>query len=206
MPPPPWEPLHVDLCALAMGANSRWGTPSIFMPQSKPVDTQTRYSSLPTCFNVAARSWLQAAPIYVCPGSHRPRSWATSCGYDSDYFCGAWTCETTGDVYWKPTSNFDYITVKRTNPSPYQLNSGPIPYNNKCKQWCNSLTISFTDNGKKKSWEGRGYQWGLRLYISGYNLGLTFKIKLQKTIPNAHKASVGPNSMVHKKQHPKNPT
>ena len=55
---PSWEPLHVDLCALAMGADSRWGTPSIFMPQSKPVDTQTRYSSLPACFNVAARSWL----------------------------------------------------------------------------------------------------------------------------------------------------
>ena len=34
-------------------------------------------------------------------------------GGASDYFCGKWTCETTGDAYWKPSSKWDLITVKR---------------------------------------------------------------------------------------------
>ncbi|ERE73375.1 envelope glycoprotein [Cricetulus griseus] len=40
-PQPSYSPLIVDLCALAMGADPLWGTPSHFMPQPRPVNTST---------------------------------------------------------------------------------------------------------------------------------------------------------------------
>lgn len=40
----PWPNLEVDLCRLALGADTAWGTPDHYLPQPKPVDTQQRYS------------------------------------------------------------------------------------------------------------------------------------------------------------------
>lgn len=75
----PWYDLEVDLCRLALGADAAWGTPDHYLPQQKPVNTQQRYSTVPGCYNAAARTYLTMAPIYVCPGSHRDRSLTTRC-------------------------------------------------------------------------------------------------------------------------------
>ena len=47
--------------------------------------------------------------------------------------------------------------------------------------------------------------WGLRLYQDNYDNGLTFKVQLLKTIPNNHKASIGPNPQLHHPKPPNNP-
>lgn len=75
----PWYDLEVDLCRLALGADAAWGTPDHYLPQQKPVNTQQRYSTVPGCYNAAARTYLTMAPIYVCPGSHRDHSLTTRC-------------------------------------------------------------------------------------------------------------------------------
>lgn len=201
----PWDPLEVDLCALALGAHDEWGTPLHYLPQTRPIDTGERdTSSRPGCSSGTRRSYLTMAPLYVCPGMHRDRSLSEKCGHATDYFCASWGCETTGDTYWSPSSSWDYITVKRKDPSPHQLNSGPVPYAKQCRnQWCNFLLISFTEKGKQANWlSTRGYEWGLRLYISGKDIGLTFKIKLIKDLPNQQKVAIGPNPNLHGPQAP----
>lgn len=60
------------------------------------------------------------------------------------------------------------------------------------------MVIPFTETGREQHWEGRGYEWDLRLYLKGKNPGLTFKIRLLKSIPNQEKnVAVGPNSELH---------
>ena len=196
----PWIPLEVDLCKLALGAHPDWGVPSHYLPQAAPPNTDDRTRGQnPACLNAVTRSWLQYASIYVCPGAtHRDRSLGDKCGYDESYFCATWGCETTGDTYWKPSSSWDLITVKRKNPPPGELDSGPKPFNKKCQNWCNTIVISFTAPGKNYDWQhSRGAEWGLRLYKSGEDIGLTFTIKLTKNIPNIHRASIGPNPQLH---------
>ena len=112
---PTWGPLFVDLCTLAMGADSRWGMPDTFLPQKTPINDKTYQGEYPGCHNALTRTVLQSASFYVCPGTtHRPRELNYKCGYEADYYCAAWACETTGDTYWRPFSKTDYITVKRT--------------------------------------------------------------------------------------------
>lgn len=139
-----WPNLFVDLCALAMGAAGKtWGTSNNFMPQPRPLNTTNRYSTVPGCYNGAARTYLTMAPIYVCPGSHRDWSLAGKCGHSESFYCAKWGCETTGDTYWNPSSTWDLITVKRLNPPAKQLNSGPTPFNPLCAHsWCNPFIFS----------------------------------------------------------------
>lgn len=40
---PLWQPLQVDLCALALGAADVWGTPNDFLPRSGPANPQIKY-------------------------------------------------------------------------------------------------------------------------------------------------------------------
>jgi hypothetical protein len=64
--------------------------------------------------------------------------------------------------------------------------------------WCNPLLITFTEKGKGFTWENsRGAEWGLHLYKDGPDYGLTFKIKLLKTIPNQKPVAIGSNPMFH---------
>lgn len=196
----PWPNLFVDLCALAMGAAGKtWGTSNNFMPQPRPLNTTNRYSTVPGCYNGAARTYLTMAPIYVCPGSHRDWSLAGKCGHSESFYCAKWGCETTGDTYWNSSSTWDLITVKRLNPPAKQLNSGPTPFNPLCAHsWCNPLHIQFTAAGKKFPWEGaHSADWGLCLYVSGSDPGLTFSIKLLKEVPSFHPVAVDPNPFLH---------
>ncbi|MBR7784797.1 hypothetical protein KDM89_21945, partial [Undibacterium sp. LFS511W] len=75
--------------------------------------------------------------IYVCPGHRVSRQ----CGGPGSGYCAPWGCETTGDAYWKPSSSWDLITLKRDGQLPYTL----------CKQGakCNPLVLHFTDSGRR---------------------------------------------------------
>lgn len=112
----PWTPLEVDLCQLAVGAGEAWDTPSHYMPQTKLVTTQTRYSTVPACYNKWVRSFLSLTSIYVCPGDDREQSLGQRCGYRPQHFCASWGYETTGDTYWNPSLSWDLIQVKRHEP------------------------------------------------------------------------------------------
>ena len=66
-------------------------------------------------------------------------------------------------------------------------------------RWCNPLEVSFIEAGKKiplEDWS-RGFEWGLFMCVSNKDPGLTFKIKLLKTIPNQKPVAIGPNPMLH---------
>lgn len=106
---------------------------------------------------------------------------------------------------WNPSSTWDYITVDvDTQNKPHH-----------CTSWCNPLMINFTPQGNAKDWtkEPRGLSWGLCLYLSGYDQGLYFTIKLLKAVPSTYRASIGPNPVLHnfvpslpkKGSEPKNP-
>ena len=120
---PHWPDLEVNVCVLALGADVAWGTPSYFLPQSKPINSPD-----PDYIRhlVACNSYIKQASMadhasgsYVCPGKHRDKSLQHICGYCDSYFCKSWSCETTGDAYWKPTSSWDLITVRSTFPCIY---------------------------------------------------------------------------------------
>ena len=114
---PHWPDLQVGVCVLALGTDAAWGTPSYFFPQSKPINSpDPDYIG----HNEACNSYIKQASMsdhtsgfYVCPGKHYDKSLQYKCGYHDSYFCKSWSCETTGEVPWKPTSSWDLITVRR---------------------------------------------------------------------------------------------
>ena len=59
------------------------------------------------------------------------------------------------------------------------------------------ITNWITTPSSTADWTKRGFSWGLCIYKEGTDWGLTFKIKLQKEIPNKYKASIGPNPQLH---------
>ncbi|XP_062036246.1 LOW QUALITY PROTEIN: MLV-related proviral Env polyprotein-like [Lepus europaeus] len=204
----PWDPIQVDLCALALGAGPEWGTPDLFYPQPSAPKQHTSGTG-PGCGSDTQRAVLTLQDgIYVCPGSHRPRETHYRCGWVPHY-CGSWGCETTGDVHWKPSSKWDYILVKRTNP-PRRTYGSPDqwPLHSQCgstsqrKGWCNPLEISFTQAGQQAPWStmGRGFEWSLCLYQDGRDSCLNFRLKLQITSPS--KMAVGPNKILTKQKSP----
>ncbi|PTB95675.1 hypothetical protein C9975_11990, partial [Thalassospira xiamenensis] len=66
-----------------------------------------------------------------------------------------------------------------------------------CKdnKWCNPLVIRFTDAGRRVTSWTTGHYWGLRLYVSGQDPGLTFGIRLryQNLGP---RVPIGPNPVL----------
>ena len=108
---------------------------------------------IPGCASVNQRRMLTNIlnwwGIYICPGpSHRSCTLNQKCGFAPNYFCASWGCETTGDTYWNPTSNWDLIRVK-SRPDHAACESS----NQTSQGWCNPLEISFTDPGKQNNWE-----------------------------------------------------
>lgn len=190
----PWPNLTPDLCDLAAGASAAWGLPDIYLPQpTLPPNHNKGSPQHPGCSHQTARSRLRESDFYVCPGGHRERALNHRCGYRESFFCASWGCETTGNAHWHPRSTWDYITVNSSWKPPYT--SPNAPYHVACdsgntttKGRCTPLTIAFTDAGKRADLNGwfRGHEWGLRLYISGTDPGLTFKIKLLRSVPNEH--------------------
>nr|AUG69055.1 envelope protein [Feline leukemia virus] len=147
------------------------------------------------------RRWQQRnTPFYVCPG-HANRK---QCGGPQDGFCAVWGCETTGETYWKPTSSWDYITVKKgVTQGIYQCSGGGWcgPCYDKAVHSsitgaseggrCNPLILQFTQKGRQTSWDGPK-SWGLRLYRSGYDPIALFSVSRQVMTITPPQA-MGPN-------------
>ena len=218
-PQPHWPDLEVDLCKLALGASLDWGTPDKYWPQSKPVDAPDPSfdGHLGGCNSYTKRASLadDTSGLYVCPGPHRDRSLNRKCGYANDYYCAAWGCETTGDAWWKPTSSWDYITLRRKYLPKYLQNKlkivTEVPNKALCKNdWCIPLVIAFTPQGKTKDWTSRGFEWGLRLReCTGGTLGcrdpgLTMQIQLIKA-PVTRAQAIGPNLVLSDQKPPSQP-
>uniref|UniRef100_A0A8D2DZK1 Envelope protein n=1 Tax=Sciurus vulgaris TaxID=55149 RepID=A0A8D2DZK1_SCIVU len=122
----------------------------------------------------------EETPFYVCPWDGRSQNMARKSGGIDHYYCSAWVCETTGNTYWCPTSSWDLITV--------QQNLTAANCNN--QRWCNPLNI-FTEKGRLLREWIKGSAWGFRFYMSGWDNGFTFPIKLKIETPTT--VQVGPN-------------
>nr|P06752.1 RecName: Full=Envelope glycoprotein; AltName: Full=Env polyprotein; Contains: RecName: Full=Surface protein; Short=SU; AltName: Full=Glycoprotein 70; Short=gp70; Contains: RecName: Full=Transmembrane protein; Short=TM; AltName: Full=Envelope protein p15E; Contains: RecName: Full=R-peptide; AltName: Full=p2E; Flags: Precursor [Feline leukemia virus strain C/Sarma]AAA43049.1 envelope protein precursor [Feline leukemia virus] len=165
--------LYVDLCDLV---GDTWE------PIAPDPRSWARYSSSTHgCKTTDRKKQQQTYPFYVCPG-HAPSMGpkGTYCGGAQDGFCAAWGCETTGEAWWKPTSSWDYITVKRGSNQ-----------DNSCKGKCNPLVLQFTQKGRQASWD-RPKMWGLRLYRSGYDPIALFSVSRQVMTITPPQA-MGPN-------------
>lgn len=207
-PPGTWWPsLHPDICGLAVG-NPQWyfgapggrgkkgGRGEITLTESRlgaSIDWDQRPGwkdrGFPgiLCNNSPRRRQLQSIPFYVCPEPRsRPKeqknSLALSCTR-SEYYCQAWGCETTGTGYWIRQPGWELITVKRN-----------ITTASGWPGWINPLNITFTLEGRKRSiiheWK-TGLWWGLRLYQTGTDEGVLFKIQLKEE-PLQKPAPLGP--------------
>nr|P03394.1 RecName: Full=Glycoprotein 55; Short=gp55; Flags: Precursor [Friend spleen focus-forming virus (strain Lilly-Steeves)]CAA24793.1 unnamed protein product [Friend spleen focus-forming virus] len=118
------------------------------------------------CRTPGGRKRARTFDFYVCPGHTVP----TGCGGPREGYCGKWGCETTGQAYWKPSSSWDLISLKRGNTPKDQgpcydssVSSGVLGATPGGR--CNPLVLEFTDAGRKASWDAPKV-WGLRLYRS----------------------------------------
>ncbi|XP_073097402.1 uncharacterized protein [Manis javanica] len=156
--PDVWWPkvLQPDLCKLALSAGAPWGVEHLF-EQSEALFILRAGLAYPGCSNPGHRSVLRSYPFYVCPRQHRPRHLLHKCGGKTDYYCASWGCETTGDTYWKPSSSWDFITVKANySHNPFEGHKYPeiLPKckpENRAKGWCNPLSITLTEKGTQAS-------------------------------------------------------
>lgn len=200
-----WPTLTPDFCQLAAGLDS-WDIaaqdPSTL--QKDMTDTATSGGpGVEGCSSPRRRCILAGASFFLCPKDDRSREQAYRCGGYDKTFCAAWGCETTGDAWWNPTSNWDKIKITRGwNRPPKEWwpnnhigrceDSGSGWGNFKCENGtCLPLKITFTESGKKAIGWQQGYTWGLQWYRIGR--GLTFKIKLKVEISSR---PVGPNSVL----------
>ena len=185
---PPWPVLTPDLCKLASGRNPYWGLPDKYLPLDKAPHRSGFNEHLVGCDTVHWHTSNRETDFHVCPGDHRDRSLNYKCGYRDSFYCTSWGCETTGDAYWSPTSAWDYIQVKKGWKNSHRNNTlmAECLNSQNTKGWCNVLKVSFSETGKKFSLEdwSWGFEWGLHMYVSNKDPGLTFKIKLPKTIHN----------------------
>lgn len=205
---PQWPTLQVDLCHLAAGGNSYWGLPSNYLPIDKAPHGSGINERYVGCDTVHRRTNIRETEFYVCPGAHRDRALNYKCGYRDTYYCASWGCETTGDAYWKPSSSWDYIIVKKGWKNSQRNSTLTAECRNSdpnTKGWCNPLIVTFTEAGKKVTSEewARGFEWGIRFYVTNRDPGLTFKIKLD--IKNTSSSPVGPNKVLPDQGSPKAP-
>uniref|UniRef100_A0A5F9CS71 Envelope protein n=1 Tax=Oryctolagus cuniculus TaxID=9986 RepID=A0A5F9CS71_RABIT len=198
-----WPPLYPDVCQLVVGLDD-WDLGDLDeVPLTRPHDPDNahthRGSGLPGCGLPDKRCLLRQLDYYVCPKDGRTRQQERQCGGLESLYCKAWGCETTGSVHWKPSSQWDWISVHRNYiPEGYTM----CLFNPKVPGWCHStplcnpLNITFTNKGKELStlaeWI-KGRAWGLRYYVSGTDFGLWFTIRLKKTVAPV---AVGPNPAV----------
>ncbi|XP_027260250.2 MLV-related proviral Env polyprotein-like [Cricetulus griseus] len=131
-------------------------------------------------------------------------------GGPQEGYCASWGCETTGEAYWKPSSSWDFITLKWREIPGY---AGKGPW--RCGQRacgpcydsaggggfqgatpggkCNPLILRFTDAGKRTTWDSPKV-WGLRLYRAGKDPVTLFS--LYRQITPLSQQSVGPNPVI----------
>ena len=206
-----WPDLTPDIYKLAAGSLS-WDIPDHTDLLKPPPENQCVPSGIGSTYGCSGqfyRANLRSASFYVCPAQGQVRSLRHKCGGASEFYCAAWGCETTGDVYWNPSSSWDLITVKRNSSydrsNQGERDSSKYPEsrcaqsnssNGACKgNYCNPILIKFTNKGRqeRQSWF-RGNSWGLRIHASGADPGVIFKIKL--TIEKPPIVPVGPNRVL----------
>lgn len=178
-----WPDLFPDICQLAVGATG-WDL------EEHPDLQEVPYTCTSDEWTVRGRAWggcchghwrnvLRTQEFYVCPGFHRDRSLDPKCGGKLDFYCKSWGCETSGQAHWNPTSSWDYISVTANyslkDYVPGDVSAGECEWN-----WCHPLRVTFTEKGKKATDWLKGYTWGLRFYLRGYDEGLIFTVKLQE--------------------------
>ncbi|XP_075805352.1 MLV-related proviral Env polyprotein-like [Microtus pennsylvanicus] len=168
------------------------------------------------CHHPGGRHGTRNKDFYVCPGQNTQKG----CGGPGDGYCAQWGCETTGEAYWKPSSTWDLITLRR-GTTPGYSGRGPWTCGGKacgpCYDSatatnvqgatpggrCNPLVLDFTTQGKKASWDGPK-SWGLRLYRSGYDPVTMFSLTRQ--VMNAGpQLSIGPNPVLPEQKSPSQP-
>lgn len=139
------------------------------------------------CHHPGGRIGTQSKEFYVCPAHKRKKD----CGGPADGYCAQWGCETTGDAYWHPSSDWDYITLRRghtpSGAACYDTTKRPRAGSTPGGK-CNPLILTFTKAGKRATWDG-SKSWGLRLYRSGHDPITMFSL-------TRHIISVGPQLAV----------
>ncbi|AAA46487.1 precursor protein PR-env [Spleen focus-forming virus] len=148
------------------------------------------------CRTPGGRKRARTFDFYVCPGHTVP----TGCGGPREGYCGKWGCETTGQAYWKPSSSWDLISLKRGNTPK---DRGPC-YDSSVSSGvqgatpggrCNPLVLKFTDAGKKASWDSPKV-WGLRLYRpTGIDPVTRFSLTRQ-VLNIGPRIPIGPNPVI----------
>lgn len=166
------------------------------------------------CQHVNQREFTREFEFYVCPG-HTVKK---GCGGPADGYCGKWGCETTGQAYWKPSSSWDYIVLKRgvtpgygyggrgkwkcKNKSGSYEDCGPCYDSTQGGDYigatkggrCNPLVLEFTDAGKKADWDAPK-AWGLRLYRTGIDPVTMFSLTRQ-VLSVGPRVPIGPNPVL----------
>lgn len=139
-----WPHLTPDLCQLVAGLDT-WDVPTVDPREGPPICK----------FNIGISGgiggWgygcshpllchkLKTLDLYACPRNGRNQETTYRCGGADYYYCASWGCETSGTTYWKPSSNWDLISVGRW--------AQDIPCS--CSNFtCNLLNITFTEKGK----------------------------------------------------------
>lgn len=192
-----WPTLTPDFCQLVADLDS-WDIPNAD-PQDLPFQAGKRFSPGGAfgCGDPEHRCQLARQGFYVCPQDGRDKAAVRRCGGLESLFCSAWGCETTGEVYWKPSSSWDWIIVHKNYTSPQKCSGNNLGICD-TNPTCIPLNITITPRGRTEApstWL-RGRTWGLRWYfpdrLTKQELGATFKIQLEvQDLP-----AVGPNKML----------
>lgn len=139
---------------------------------------------------------LRTVYFYVCPEPSRTQSWGKNpCGDAGDYFCASWSCVSTGHIWWKAPRKGDLISVGRPSAPPCPRFG---------RVYCNPVSISFTEEGKKATGWDTGKTWGLRLYqcrefgtVRVIDPGVLFTLRVQNTPLHHHEpVGIGPNRIL----------
>lgn len=130
----------------------------------------------PGCKDKPAKRKLQQTSFYVCPRDGRNKNQAYHCGGPESLYCKQWSCETTGNAYWRPSSSWGLITLTRGNKGE------------------DSFNITFTQQGWKFANWPTGRTWGLWFYMTGWDKGFTFQIRLN--IATISTQAIGPNPVL----------
>ena len=126
-----WPDLTPDICKLAAGSPN-WDLPDHTDLSNPPSEQRCVPGGIGNSYGCSGqfyRANLRAAQFYVCPGQGQSKRLQRECGGASDYFCGKWTCETTGEAYWKPSSDWDLITVNEVVAMISQTKEKETPIN-----------------------------------------------------------------------------
>lgn len=115
------------------------------------------------CGTRGAEQQLGKMPLYICP--QRPQIRLFKCR-DHEDFCGRWGCETFAQG-WAPKVSVRDARFTRTQPGDCQVGG------------CNPLTIQ-PIHYWSRDWAG-GKTWGLRLYVSGFDRGVSFTVRQKET-------------------------